>query len=44
MLDVNRIERMIMGLSPVNAGGDANGNLVVDMGDVVKVERIILGL
>ncbi len=44
MADATTIERMILGLIPVNAEADANRNGIIDMGDVVKVERIILGI
>ena len=44
MGDVITIERMILGLTPVNCEADVDGNFCVDMGDVVKLERIILGL
>jgi hypothetical protein len=44
MGDVTVIEKMILGLKPVNVQADVNCNGKVDMGDVVKLERQLLGL
>ena len=44
MGDVTKIERIILGLDPQNAGCDANLDGELNMGDVTKLERIILGL
>jgi len=37
-------ERIILGLDLPIINADANYNFSIDMGDVVKVERMILGL
>lgn len=40
--DVVMVERQILGLSPIY--GDVDGNLKIDENDIVKLERIILGI
>ena len=42
MADVTKVERMIMGLDPPTPGADANGDGDINMGDVTKIELLIL--
>ncbi len=44
MLDVTKVERIILGLDDPTPGADANQDGVIDMLDVTKIERIILGI
>lgn len=41
--DVTRIERVILGMDPMNDAAYANSDGNIDIGDVTKIERIILG-
>ena len=43
MGDVTAVERIVLGMAPMNANADANRSGSVDMGDVTKIERMILG-
>lgn len=43
MSDVNKVERIILGLDSTTDGADANNDGTVNMGDVTKIERYILG-
>jgi hypothetical protein len=43
MGDVTAVERIVLGMAPMNPNADANRSGSVDMGDVTKIERIILG-
>jgi hypothetical protein len=42
--DITAIERIIFGQDPACYQADANGNDSIDMGDVVRVEKTILGI
>jgi hypothetical protein len=44
ILDVTKVERIILGLDPITCACDANGDGKVNILDVTKVERFILGL
>ena len=38
------VMRIILGMDPSTLGADVNGDGTVNMGDVTKIELIILGL
>ncbi len=44
MADITTIELGILEIIPLTPNMDVNGNGIVDMGDVVGAERIILGI
>ena len=44
IIDVTKVERVILGLDPITVASDANNDGKVNIGDVTWIERIILGL
>jgi hypothetical protein len=44
MADVTRVLREILGLDPITPGADANQDGQTNMGDVTKIQKIILGI